>query len=72
MSECGDEEEDYAGIAAGNGTDLADFEDLPESENPEESTRVIGFNGIPKTTTFAEVQGPILINSFWHDQINCR
>ena len=72
LSECGDEEEDYAGIAAGNGTDLADFEDLSESENPEESTGVIGLNGIPKTTTFAEVQGPILINSFWHDQINCR
>ena len=52
-SECG-EDEYYGGITGGNGTEVSDdFEDLSEAAKEPDT---VGFTGLPKTTTFAEVQ----------------
>jgi hypothetical protein len=62
--ECGVEDEYYGGSIAGNGTDPSgsdDFEDLSESGKEPALT---GFTGLPKTTTFAEVQVKISSNFF--------
>jgi hypothetical protein len=56
-SECEDDE-DYGAIAGSNGTDASDFADYSESAKigaPETEDQTV-LTGIPKTTTFAEIQ----------------